>query len=377
MALLSRRPTRPAGVSDQLRLESRPTPWTPIVIGGSMAALVVSTIAVAALIKVDQIVPIPGKLQPLRTTQEFSPPESGVVSRVLVKEGDKVSKGQALVMLNPVILEGRQSALREQRGEIGAISQAEIDRLNGAIGEAESQIEGLEAEREIIREQLNSLEQLEQEGGASRFQLLEYRRQLSEVNANLSQSRQSLQRLAAESRQKQAELRQQAAQNRAERVENEQRLRQVVIRATLNGTILNLKAKPGLVASADEVLLELVPDDNLEATVYVSNKDLAFVRPGQEADLAVEAYDPAKFGRIPATVRLIGTDSLPPDDTYNFPHFPIHLKLANQSLQHEGKAYPLQAGMAVTANIKLEKRTILDLFFRAFVRSGDTIRTIR
>ena len=165
------------------------------------------------------------------------------------------------------------------------ISQAEIDRLNSAIGEAESEIQGLEAEKKIILEQLVSLEQLEQEGAASRFQLLEYRRQLSDVNAKLSRTKQTLHRLGAESRQKQAELRQQASENRADRVETEQRLRQVVIRASLEGTILNLKAKPGLVASADEVLLELVPSDNLEATVYVSNQDLAFVRPGQHADV--------------------------------------------------------------------------------------------
>lgn len=197
------------------------------------------------------------------------------------------------------------------------------------------------------------------------------------MNAKLSRTKQTLDRLAAESRQKQAELRQQASENRADRVETAQRLRQVVIRASLDGTILDLRAKPGLVASADEVLLELVPSDNLEATVYVSNQDLAFVRPGQPADVGVEAYDPSKFGRISATVNLIGTDSLPPDEIYNFPHFPVNLKLDKQVLEHQGRAYPLQAGMAVTANLKLEQRTLLDLFFSAISRSGDAIRTIR
>jgi len=377
MGLLTRTKNASPSPQEHLRVDSRPTPWTPLLIGGSMAALILTSGLVAAFVKVDQILPVPGKLQPIRTTQEFSPPELGVVSQVLVKEGETVSKGQAMVMLNPVILEGKQAALQEQKGEITIISQAEIDRLNSAIGEAESEIQGLEAEKQIILEQLVSLETLEQEGAASKFQLLDYRRQLSDVNARLNSTQQSLQRLEAESRQKQAELRREASANRADRVETEQRLRQVVIRASLEGTILNLKAKPGLVASVDEVLLELVPTDNLEATVYVSNQDLAFVRPGQNAELAVQAYDPNKFGRIPATVYLIGTDSLPPDDTYDYPHFPINLKLDQQVLEHQGRAYPLQAGMAVTANLKLEQRTLMELFFSAISRSGDAIRTIR
>ena len=116
MGLLTRNKQPISSQQEHLRLESRPTPWTPLFIGGSMAALVLTTGVVAAFVKVDQIVPVPGKLQPIRTTQEFSPPEAGVVSQVLVKEGEKVSKGQAMVMLNPVILEGRQAALQEQKG---------------------------------------------------------------------------------------------------------------------------------------------------------------------------------------------------------------------------------------------------------------------
>ena len=377
MGLLTRTNNTSPSHQEHLRVDSRPTPWASLMIGGSMAALILTSGLVAAFVKVDQIVPVPGKLQPIRTTQEFSPPELGVVSEVLVSEGETVAKGQAMVRLNPVILKGKQVALQEQRGEIRVISQAEMDRLNGAIGEAESEIQGLEAEKQIIREQLASLEKLEQEGAASKFQLLDYLRQLTDVNARLSSTQQSLQRLRAESKQKQAELRQQASENRADRVETEQRLRQVVIRASLEGTILNLKAKPGLVATVDEVLLELVPSDNLEATVYVSNQDLAFIRPGQNADLAIKAYDSNKFGRIPATVVLISTDSLPPDDVYDYFHFPINLKLSKQVLEYRGRAYPLQAGMAVEAHLKLEQRTLLGLLLSTISRGGDAIRTIR
>lgn len=377
MAIVRRPTTLPAKYSPQLRLESRPTPWFPIAVGGVISGLLFACVAAAAVFRVDQIVPVPGRLQPIRSTQDLSPPEPGIVSNVVVKEGERVKQGQPLVLLNPVILEGRQEALQVQSGQIRAIAEAELERLRSAIGEAESEIQGLTTERGIILEQLNSLTELEKAGGASRFQLLDYQRQLSDIDARLQRSRETVQKLQAESLQKQAELRREAAENRADRVETAQRLRQIVIRAPLDGTILNLMAKRGLVARADEVLLQLVPFDNLQASVFVSNRDLAFVRPGQQAELTVEAYDPLKFGRIPATVKTIATDALPPDETIAYPHFPVTLALSRQTFSSQGKEYPLQAGMAVTANLKLEQRTILDLLLSAISRSGDSVRMIR
>lgn len=70
-----------------LRLESRPTPLFPMVLGGSVAVLVVTALGVAALVKVDQIVTVEGTLRTLRSTQDLKPDQAGVVTEVLVKEG--------------------------------------------------------------------------------------------------------------------------------------------------------------------------------------------------------------------------------------------------------------------------------------------------
>ena len=63
--------------SDDLRLESRPPSWMPMVIGSSLSVLVLFLLGAAALIKVDRVVPVAGRLQTLRSTQEVSPPEQG------------------------------------------------------------------------------------------------------------------------------------------------------------------------------------------------------------------------------------------------------------------------------------------------------------
>ena len=111
------------------RLESRSSPWLPMLIGGSVAALVLVGLGTSALVKVDQLVRAPGKLEPIRSTQELKPPEDGVVTAVYVKEGEQVQPGQALVLLDPTILRGQQRALQDQQQQLSLITSQELVRL--------------------------------------------------------------------------------------------------------------------------------------------------------------------------------------------------------------------------------------------------------
>ena len=53
-----------------------------------------------ALARTEEIVTVQGKLEPLGVVKEVQVPVGGVVDRILVKEGDRVSKGQALLLLD-------------------------------------------------------------------------------------------------------------------------------------------------------------------------------------------------------------------------------------------------------------------------------------
>lgn len=360
-----------------LRLESRPTPWFPMLLGGSVAVLVLTTLAAAALVKVDQIVSAPGSLRTLRSTQDIKPDQAGLVTEVMVREGQTVERNAPLVMLDTTVLRGRQQALAAERSQLRASSEAEERRLQGALAQLNSTEIGLRSQLAINDQQLQSVRALERQGAATRFQVLEYEKIEAQLQAQLRQNAEERGKLRAESQQRQAELARSGAENLASTVENREQLRRVILRAPVAGTILNLKAKTGQVVGAGEELLQLVPTDSLRAEAFVSNQDLAFVRKGQTADIALQAYDRSKFGTIRGTVTTIGTDALPPDETYNFTRFPIGLSLARQYLDAQGKRYPLQAGMALTADLRLEKRTVLELFSSAVFRNADAVRTIR
>jgi HlyD family secretion protein len=89
------------------------------------------------------------------------------------------------------------------------------------------------------------------------------------------------------------------------------------------------------------------------------------------------AYDPTLYGTLPAVVATISEDALPPSPEYDYPHFPITLALEKQVLQSKGQRFALQPGMALNAQIKLQKRTILQLFFSRFNQTLDAVRTVR
>ena len=56
----------------------------------------------------------------------------------------------------------------------------------------------------------------------------------------------------------------------------------------------------------------IVPQVGLAAEVFIPNKDIGFVKPGQKARVRVDAFPFTKYGEISATVASIGASSLPP-----------------------------------------------------------------
>ena len=52
------------------------------------------------------------------------------------------------------------------------------------------------------------------------------------------------------------------------------------ITAPVNGTVFDLQVKKGTVVSTGQVMLKVVPDDNLTARAFISNQDIGFVYEG-------------------------------------------------------------------------------------------------
>lgn len=53
------------------------------------------------------------------------------------------------------------------------------------------------------------------------------------------------------------------------------------------------------------------------------------------------------------------------------------MNLSRQYVSSDGKRFALQAGMAVSADLHLERRTVLELFSSSILRNTNAVRTIR
>jgi HlyD family secretion protein len=151
------------------------------------------------------------------------------------------------------------------------------------------------------------------------------------------------------------------------------------LRAPVSGTIFDLQAKnPGFVANPTQKLLQIVPNDNYVAEVFITNRDIGFVREKMAVDVRIDSFPFSEFGDIKGTVEKIASDALPPDETYQFYRFPARIRLDKQYLDIKNKKIPLQSGMSLSANIKVrEERTVMSLFTELFTNQVESLKEVR
>ncbi len=162
-----------------------------------------------------------------------------------------------------------------------------------------------------------------------------------------------------------------------------QNLKYQEIRSPSDGTVFELKAfNEGTInGNSNEPVLQIVPENNLIAKVFITNKDIGFVRKNLDVDVRIDSFPFSEFGDVKGTLEWIGSDALPPDQTFPYYRFPARIKLKQEFLKvNQGgtsKDIPLQTGMSINANIKLRDRTVMSIFTEMFTRQSDSLKNVR
>lgn len=158
----------------------------------------------------------------------------------------------------------------------------------------------------------------------------------------------------------------------------QQTLKYQVITSPANGTVFELKpSSPGYVVNNNVPMLKVVPSDSLVAEVYITNKDIGFVKEGMDVDVRIDSFPFSEYGDIKGKLIWIGSDALPPDQIHPFYRFPAKVQLDRQSLKVDQRDIPLQSGMSVSTNIKLRQRTVMSIFTDLFAQKTETLKFIR
>lgn len=138
------------------------------------------------------------------------------------------------------------------------------------------------------------------------------------------------------------------------------------LRAPVSGVINSLAVRAaGQVVSAGTVLMTVVPaNEPLIAEVWVRNEDAGFVYPGMPVQVKVSTFPFQKYGWLEGELTWVGADAEVPESMKNTQGEPLffkaRVKLPRQALSRDNKEYGLKAGMQVTADMQLGKRSLFE-----------------
>ncbi|THF61146.1 HlyD family type I secretion periplasmic adaptor subunit [Pseudothauera nasutitermitis] len=154
----------------------------------------------------------------------------------------------------------------------------------------------------------------------------------------------------------------------------EDRVRHAEVRAPVRGTVSRLLVNTvGAVVQPGKEVVEIVPlDDALILEAKVLPKDIAFLRPGQEAMVKFTAYDFAIYGGLTATVEHIGADTVTDDKGNAF--YVVRVRTRESSL---GEGLPIIPGMVAQVDILTGKKTILSYLLKPVLRAKANAMTER
>lgn len=358
-------------VLQQSRFWARTITWTLIGVAGFGVAWL-------TLAKTEEIVTAPGKLEPLGVVKDIQMPVGGVVDQVLVKEGDRVQKGQVLLRLDTEATRDRRDSLQKSLVYKGQQLRLKRDELGRYLDVNDTEQRVLSESLQMETEVLSRLDELRQQGATAELQYLQQRNRVQEVRGRLSQTRADRLRQQAILEQGIRELQSELSDLRSKLIELNVNIRYQVIRAPEDGVVFDLRSRArGFVAQTSEPVMKVVPFDRLEARVEVPSQDIGFVAVDKPADISIDSFPATDFGVLLGRVRRIGSDALPPDQLKNFYRFPVDIRLDSQQMKlRDGKILPLQVGMSLHANIKLRKVTYLQLLLSTFKDKADSLRRI-
>ena len=369
---LTLRPVNP----QEVRL--KPTPvwsqaliWT--IIGTACLAFIYAIFA-----KIDEVVLAPGELQPLGAERPIKAPFAGVVKQILVKEGQLVSANQELLRLDADVSGKREDTLREQIRLESTRFQEESRSIDAKAQSLRERTDGLTRLLRTEKHIYNQIAPLASQGGIQILQLLQQRNKVEQLESEVAQSRFNLQEVEAQlTKLKQESLRELSDLDRQLTEVNDAQDKEV-LRAPLAGVVFGLvPSSPGYAANAGETLVKVVPGGVLEAKIYLTNRDVGFVKQGMPAQARVDTFPFTQFGSIPGSLKTIGTLPLPPDPQNPQPRFPAYVQLDRNYVSRGSTRFPISAGQSVQVNLILREKRVITLLTDATDKMFDSLRRIR
>ena len=333
----------------------------------------------ASLAPLDKGVPLSGTVAVASSRKAIQHPTGGIIEEILVKEGHTVKAGQILITMNATqakalaeisrvqyftarAVEARLTAERDGAGSIRFPSEMEdamddprvmanINLQNQLFVSRRNAIQG---ELRILKEQLDSMRDLADEGYVARNRMLD-------IERLYFQQKQSYQKEVGTQL---AEAQKEAEGLRTRLVSQDFDLANVEVRAPVDGTVVGLSVftRGGVIAPGFK-LMEIVPSEDalvVEGQVPVHLIDK--VHPDLKVELIFSAFNQNLTPHVPGIVTHVSADRLI-DEVSRLPYYQIKAKVAPEGMKMISNLQ-VRPGMPVELFVKTGERTLLNYLLK-------------
>ena len=384
--------------------ERRASHWLILATG----LLLVAGLTWAAFFHLDEIVTGQGRVIPSSREQLIQSLDAGILSEMLVREGDVVEKGQVLLRIDdsrsgPIFQEAREKwlALSAQAARLRAeASDTPIEFTPEVLAVpaiAQRERQAYQARKQALDDQLAAMQQslvtldreielvspLVKKRVISEIDLLRLQRQRADVAGSMAERRN---RYLTDANNELVRVESELAQSRESARAREDAFKRSSIAAPMRGIVKNILVNTvGGVIQAGQNIMEIVPtDEDTLVEAFIRPADVAFLKLGQPATVKLTAYDYNKYGGLEGVLEFLSADTMrdetkarrpgsPPIDLEES-YYKIQVRITDDNLMRKGKKIEPSPGMTATVDIRTGQKTVLEYILGPLQVVGEALR---
>ena len=353
----------------------------------------------AALSQVDIVAKANGRIVPDGREQVISSLEGGILRELLVREGQQVSEGQALALLDPTRFEAQQAEGTSKKLSMqGTQARLHAEAYGKPLvfpehlpeevvkGETESYearqralnqaVDTNRRSTALLARELAVAESLSAKGLMSEVEVMRVRRQVNDLEL---QTQERINRFRQDAAAELVRVRNELALMEEQAVVRDDALRRTTLISPVRGVVKNIRANTvgGVVAPGASLmeLLPLGPRVLMEARVQAT--DIGFVKVGQPVKIKLTAYEYTQYGVMQGTVLSISPDAASDPERASSPEgtwYRAIVRADGSTLQHGDKALEVLPGMTGSVEIRTGQRSVLGFLLRPMVKTQEAFR---
>jgi len=366
-----------------------------------LAALVVA-LAWAAIAQVDMITRSEARVIPDGREQVIASLEGGILRELKVREGEPVSAGQPLALLDPTRVEAQQNESLAKRLALTAtvarlqaeatgkplrfpdelksapgLVQGETDSYNARQRALNDAVAGTHSNRTLLERELAMANAMASKGLMSDVEVMRLRRQVNDLN---QQTQERINRFRQDASAELVRAQTELTMLGEQMVARDDVLKRTVLTSPVRGLVKNIRMNTlGGVVSPGAPVMEIVPvGDRVLVELRIQPADIGFIKVGQKVEIKLTAYDYTVYGNLHGQVEVLSPDAIgdgdrnaaaAPGATSTF--YRALVRADASTLKAGKKPLTVLPGMVGTAEVRTGRRSMLSFLVRPMMKAQE------